>query len=146
MMTEKPKESDDPVLDWSVALQNAGGDESLLQELIDPFLEEAQQRLSHMHQALRDQDYVLLNRSAHTLKSLLRTFGALSAMSSAEELEFQFKELVEDRRKTEKGEPDAKAVTPSRIDAAFVDVPRMVKDFEPQLQRVMTAVRARWKK
>ena len=75
-MTEQ-QTSSEQVIDWSVALENAGGDEALLLDLVGPFVEEAQERLSQIHQALKTQDYVLLNRAAHTLKSLLRTFGAL---------------------------------------------------------------------
>jgi HPt (histidine-containing phosphotransfer) domain-containing protein len=142
-MTDIPVENADELIDWSVALQNAGGDESLLVEVFGLFLEEAQERLSHIHQALRDQDYVLLNRSAHTLKSLLRTVGAASAMASAEQLEFHFRELAEDRRKVEKGAPDAEAIAPSRIATAFAEAPRMVEEFEPRLERVITAVRER---
>ena len=131
------------MIDWSAALENTGGDEALLIDLIGPFIEEAQERLAHIHQALKAQDYVLLNRSAHTLKSLLRTFGASSVMVLAEQLEDHFGELAADQRDIEKGKKDPSVITPSRVEAAFVDAPRMVTEFEPQLHCVIAAVKTR---
>ena len=51
-MTEQ-QTSSEQVIDWSVALENAGGDEALLLDLVGPFVEEAQERLSEIHQALK---------------------------------------------------------------------------------------------
>jgi HPt (histidine-containing phosphotransfer) domain-containing protein len=143
-MTEQ-QTSSEQVIDWSVALENAGGDEDLLLDLIGPFIEEAHERLSHIHQALKTQDYVLINRATHTLKSLLRTFGASSTMLLAEQLEDHFGGLATDRRAIEKGTKDSSAISPERIAAAFADAPRMVAEFEPQLHRVLAAVKARLK-
>jgi HPt (histidine-containing phosphotransfer) domain-containing protein len=142
MMTEQ-QNSPEQVIDWSVALENTGGDESLLLELIGPFIEEANERLGHLRQALKEQDYVLLNRAAHTLKSLLRTFGASSIMVRAQELEDHFAELAADRRAIDKGTKAAGVITPERLAAAFADAPRMVSELEPQVQRVIAAVKAR---
>lgn len=141
-MTEQ-QECSEQVINWSVALESTGGDEALLLDLIGPFVDEAQERLSHIHHALKEQDYVLLNRSAHTLKSLLRTFGASSVMALAEQLEDHFGELASDQRAIEKGTKDPSAITRSRIAAAFADAPRMVTELEPQLHRVIAAVKAR---
>jgi HPt (histidine-containing phosphotransfer) domain-containing protein len=140
-MTEQ-QTSSEQVIDWAVALENAGGDEALLLDLVGPFVEEAQERLSEIHRALKTQDYALLNRAAHTLKSLLRTFGASSVMLVAQELEDHFVKLAEDRRAIDKGTKDPGVITPARIAAAFADAPRMVADFEPQVQRVIAAVKA----
>ena len=140
-MTEE-LQSPEQVIDWSVALDNTGGDKALLLELIGPFVEEAQERLSHLHQALKDQDYVLLNRAAHTLKSLLRTFGASSAMLVAQQLEDHFGELAADHRAIEKGTKEPSVITPERIAATFADAPRMVAEFEPRVHRVIAAVKA----
>jgi HPt (histidine-containing phosphotransfer) domain-containing protein len=92
---------------------------------------------------LKEQDYVLLNRAAHTLKSLLRTFGASSIMVRAQELEDHFAELAADRRAIDKGTKAAGVITPERLAAAFADAPRMVSELEPQVQRVIAAVKAR---
>ncbi|MCU0872234.1 MAG: Hpt domain-containing protein [Pirellulaceae bacterium] len=143
-MTEKPTSSEQ-VVDWAAALKSTDGDEAMLIDLIPPFLEEAQERLSHIHDALNSQDYVLANRSAHTLKSLLRTFGASSAMLLAEQLEDHFGGLAADHRAIEKGTKDPSVITPERIAAVFADAPRMVAEFEPQLHRVLAAVKARLK-
>jgi HPt (histidine-containing phosphotransfer) domain-containing protein len=141
-MTEQ-QTSSEQVIDWSVALENAGGDEALLLDLVGPFVEEAQERLAQIHQALKTQDYVLLNRAAHTLKSLLRTFGASSTMLVAQQLEDHFVKLAEDHRAIDKGTKDPSVLTPARIAATFADAPRMVADFEPQVQRVIAVVKAR---
>ncbi len=136
------QDSPEQVIDWSVALENTGGDEALLRELIGPFVEEANERLGHLRQALKEQDYVLLNRAAHTLKSLLRTFGASSIMTMAQQLEDHFGELAADRRAIDKGTKAASVITPERLAAAFADAPRMVSELEPQVQRVIAAVKA----
>ena len=143
-MTEQ-QTSSEQVIDWAVALDNAGGDEALLLDLVGPFVEEAQERLSQIHQALKTQDYVLLNRAAHTLKSLLRTFGAPSAMLLAEKLEDHFAQLATDHRAIEKGHKDPSVITPERVAAIFADAPPMVAEFEPQLHRVLAAAKARLK-
>ena len=143
-MTEQQASSEE-VINWAVALESTGGDEALLVDLIGPFIEEAQERLAHIHQALKTQDYVLANRSAHTLKSLLRTFGASSAMLLAEKLEDHFAKLATDGRDTEKGTKDPRIITPERIAATFADAPRMVVDLEPQVHRVLAAVKAHLK-
>jgi HPt (histidine-containing phosphotransfer) domain-containing protein len=140
-MTEQ-QTSSEQAIDWTVALENTGGDESLAVELIGAFLEEAPERLSQLHQAIKVQDYVLINRAAHTLKSLLRTFGAPSKVL-AEQLEDHFGSLAADQRSIKKLEKDPSVITPSRIEAAFADAPRMVTELEPHVHRVIAALKAR---
>ena len=141
-MTEQQASAEE-VIDWAVALENTGGDEALLLELIGPFLEEAQKHLSDMHFALSTQDCVLLNRAAHTLKGSLRIVGASSAMLLAEELESHFKSLADDQKLIKAGKADAAVITPSRLAAAFEEAPRMVNELEAQVSPVMAALKAR---
>ena len=141
-MTEE-QESTEGVINWSVALVNAGGDEALLLELINIFLEEVTKHLTDIHRALNEQDYVLLNRAAHTLKGSSRIFLASTLMERAQQLEYQFRELAEDHKAIGKGQKDASVITPSRIAVAFAEAPRMVAELEPQLDRVVAAMKAR---
>ena len=141
-MTEE-RESPEGVINWSVALENAGGDEALLLDLVNIFLEEAAKHVAEIHQALNEQDYVLLNRAAHTLKGSSRIFLASTLMERAQQLEYQFRELAEDHKDIGKGLKDASVITPSRIAAAFADAPRMVAELEPQVDRVVAAMKAR---
>jgi HPt (histidine-containing phosphotransfer) domain-containing protein len=142
MMTEE-RESPEGVINWSVALENAGGDDALLVDLVNIFLEEAAKHVSEIHRALNEQDYVLLNRAAHTLKGSSRIFQASTLMERAQQLEYQFRELAEDHKAIGKGLKDASVITPSRIAAAFAEAPRMVAELEPQLDRVIAAMRQR---
>jgi HPt (histidine-containing phosphotransfer) domain-containing protein len=143
-MTEQQACSEE-VIDWAVALESTAGDEDLLVDLIGPFIEEAHERLAQIHQALHTQDYALINRAAHTLKSLLRTFGASSAMLVAQQLEDHFGGLAADGRDTEKGTKDPSVITPERIAATFAVAPQMVTELEPQVHRVLAAVKAHLK-
>ncbi|MEZ4613496.1 MAG: Hpt domain-containing protein [Caldilineaceae bacterium] len=50
-------------------MQLVGGNQTVLNELIDTFLSDAPASLAAMHQALRDQDAASFRRAAHTLRS-----------------------------------------------------------------------------
>jgi HPt (histidine-containing phosphotransfer) domain-containing protein len=140
-MTEQQASSEE-VIDWAVALESAGGDESLLQELTNIALAESQERLSDIHVALLDQNVELIHRAAHTLKTLLKTFGAPSTVV-AEQLEHHFKEIANDDKEIRQGKKDPGVITPERLVAAFADAPRMVNELEPQLRLVIAAIQAR---
>ncbi|WP_293138661.1 PAS domain S-box protein [Okeania sp. SIO3I5] len=56
--------------------QAAGGDESILKEIINSYLEEAPQKRAAIIAAVENQDAVELRNSAHALKSLSLTMGA----------------------------------------------------------------------
>ncbi|NET27357.1 response regulator [Okeania sp. SIO1I7] len=69
-----------PAIDESVfeylKEQAAGGDESILQEIINSYLEEAPQKRDAILAAILAQDGTALRNSAHALKSLSLTIGA----------------------------------------------------------------------
>jgi len=76
-----PDDEEGPV-DWDVARSLTGGDEALLDELIELFPAESNQQLEAMRRGIEHGDAQLLTRSAHSLKSGALIFGA-SALAEA---------------------------------------------------------------
>ena len=65
----------------------AGGDEEILAEVIDSYLEEAPPRIRAIASSVAAQDAVALRNSAHALKSLSLTMGANALAQLCGELE-----------------------------------------------------------
>ncbi len=84
------------MVDWSAALESTGGDSTLLQELIEVFLDEGPALLQAIRSALENRDGPLLRRSAHTLKGSLRIFGATRGVELAQEIESRGQQEVWD--------------------------------------------------
>ena len=74
-------------VDWQIALQSAGGDESLLADLLAAFLQECPTLLEQARRAYDLGDASGLRRAAHTLKGSLRYLGAEPCAVLALELE-----------------------------------------------------------
>src|SRR5215207_7315165 len=82
-----------PVIDkttFEELKQMSGAD--FINEIIDAFLDDAPNMISHMHSALETQDIESFRRNAHSLKSNANTFGALELGALARELELMGKE------------------------------------------------------
>jgi two-component system, sensor histidine kinase and response regulator len=75
------------LVDWHGALEIADGDEQLLRELVQAFIEEYPTQLVQIRRALEHHNAPLLQRSAHTLKGTLRMLGSTAASGLAEQLE-----------------------------------------------------------
>ena len=86
----------DVVIDLSVieALRELGGedDPGLVIELIDLYLLDAPERIRDIQKALASEDFDLLERAAHTLKSASANIGALSLSGFCKELEVMARE------------------------------------------------------
>jgi len=117
-MTEQ-QTAHEELINWSTALEHAGGDAALLLELVGVFLDEATTLMVDIGRSIDQRDAVLLRRSAHTLKGSLRIFD--SAVASR--LAFQLEEM-------------GKA-------SAFDDAPRVLADLKPQMELVVGAMKAR---
>ena len=74
-------------VDWEVAGTLTGGDEELLNELIEMFPEEASKHLAAAGLAIEAGDGASLTRAAHTLKSSAKLFGATSLAARAQVME-----------------------------------------------------------
>ncbi len=74
-------------MDRAEALERAGGDEELLQELAELFLAESPKWLAQVRDAIAGGDAPGLQRAAHTLKGAVGTFGARAAFRAALQLE-----------------------------------------------------------
>ena len=70
-------------------MRSAGGDQELLKEMIEAFLEECQLRTDELQTSSAAGDLETCRRAAHTLKGALRTFGAEAAAEVAEDLELR---------------------------------------------------------
>jgi HPt (histidine-containing phosphotransfer) domain-containing protein len=75
------------VLDEAEALARVGGDRQLLRELARLFLDQQPAWLADLHDALEQGDAARLQRTAHTLKGAVATFGARAAAEAALQLE-----------------------------------------------------------
>ncbi len=76
-----------PILDYPLALSRVGGDEELLKELGDLFLEEYPRLLAEIHDAHKQGAAAQLGRAAHSLKGSVANFGAKDAVELATQLE-----------------------------------------------------------
>jgi HPt (histidine-containing phosphotransfer) domain-containing protein len=76
-----------PLVDWAVALERVGGNEEMLNELIDVFRNDSAALLQETAEAFRDNDGPKLHRTAHTLKGMINFFGASTIARTALALE-----------------------------------------------------------
>ena len=76
-----------PVWDHRQALSRAGGDEQLLREIAEMFLNQYPQAVSELRRALAGRDAGMLGRIAHRLKGEVGCFGARQSFSALVKLE-----------------------------------------------------------
>jgi PAS domain S-box-containing protein len=70
-------------VDWAAALDYVGGDEQMLREMIDIFLDEAPRWMAELRQAIAAHNVPDVKRLAHNFKGSARLFGAKSVADSA---------------------------------------------------------------
>lgn len=75
------------VFDRASALRRTGGDETLLDDLIDLFLEDYPRQLRRIEEAIARGDHPGLQRCAHTLKGTIGNFSAALTFEAAGHLE-----------------------------------------------------------
>ena len=78
---------DQPCLDWESALQKLEGDEELLLELSEMFLEQCEPLLAAIEEAIVSAQAQELRRAAHTLKGSAQVIGGRAAAAAALVLE-----------------------------------------------------------
>lgn len=74
-------------LDRALALERLGGDEGLLQEVAQLFLDEYPMLMSDIRRAIETSNANQLERAAHSLKGSVATFGSEAACQAAFALE-----------------------------------------------------------
>jgi CheY-like chemotaxis protein len=74
-------------LDWKMALKNVGGDDGLLAELVQIFLETSPAWLADLHRGIERRDGELVRRTAHSIKGSLGQLGANAAAVIGQRLE-----------------------------------------------------------
>jgi signal transduction histidine kinase/DNA-binding response OmpR family regulator len=75
--------------DASAALERAGGEPSILAELIELFLTDGPKLVAEMQSAIEQNDSEGLERAAHTMQGVVRMFGAQNVADLAFKLESQ---------------------------------------------------------
>ena len=75
------------VVDWDEALHCVNGDQRLLKDIVEAFLDESPRLLATIRTAIERQDAKTLQRAAHTLKGSTRYFGATQVSEIALQLE-----------------------------------------------------------
>ena len=73
--------------DMNVALDRVGGDEEILKEIAELFVEDAPSLMADIQQAIQANDTGALERAAHTMKGSVANFGAEAAVEAAMRLE-----------------------------------------------------------
>jgi HPt (histidine-containing phosphotransfer) domain-containing protein len=75
------------ILDSDGALARLDGDKELLSEICDIFIEESPQRMERLKNALDNNNIVLVEREAHSLKSTAANIGAGLLRDSTQHVE-----------------------------------------------------------
>lgn len=76
-----------PVLDRARLEDASAGDEEFLRELVDIYVEDAEERLAEIKEALISADEDALGRTAHQLKGSSANMGVVSVADHAKKLE-----------------------------------------------------------
>lgn len=108
-------------LDAAAALARVGGDEDLLKEIAEIFLDEYPAALAEVRRAAESGDAGALERAAHALKGSISNFGATAAYDAALRLETMGRT----------GELDSTAEALGVLDAALVRL-------GPELRRLVS--------
>jgi HPt (histidine-containing phosphotransfer) domain-containing protein len=74
-------------LNIDIALEHVGGDRELLSELARMFVQDYPQLIEHAAEGIRQKNYSLLERTAHTLKGRMAFFGISRLRDSLTKLE-----------------------------------------------------------
>ena len=76
-------DTEEPMYDWQAAVDQIGGDEELLMEVLAMFLESLPEHLQELQQAVAADEAQQVAQTAHTLKGLLATFAATGPVELA---------------------------------------------------------------
>lgn len=107
------------VLDRSVALMRVGGDEELLREMAQLFLDEYPSQMGAVRQAVEARDAKAIERAAHSLKGSIGNFAASAAHQAALALEIQ-----------------GRTGDLSKVEHLFGELERSLLDLIPELERL----------
>jgi HPt (histidine-containing phosphotransfer) domain-containing protein len=109
-----------------VALASVQGDEDLLREIIEAFLEEAPKQVAALDQGMAGGDRITVRRAAHTIKGASRYFGLQSIVDRALRVE------------TLANNGDLVAAKPL-VDDLKSDVEQIVPQMKARLERMRAA-------
>lgn len=75
------------LIDWDAALLTVGGHQSILDSVVEAVFEEGPMLLQQLSDAIRDGDFPVIRRAAHTIKGAMRTFNAVALTDTAGRIE-----------------------------------------------------------
>lgn len=107
------------VLDRAMALTRVGGDEELLQEMAQLFLEEYPAQIGAVRKAVEARDAKAIERSAHSLKGSVGNFAAGATHHAALMLEIQ-----------------GRNGDLANLDAAMSELETSLRELLPELERL----------
>ena len=84
---QKPPASTDLKIDFARIQERLGGDEKLLREVIEIFIEQAPQHVDTLRVALIKKDASAVEKAAHSIKGELGYLGVSGVLDKARELE-----------------------------------------------------------
>ncbi len=90
----------DSVIDWRTALEGVDGDRELLRSIVEVFLEESQQLLKELTQAIQNNNAATVRSRGHSLKGAMLGVGAFSTADLAQIIETQATEGAMDALRT----------------------------------------------
>lgn len=82
--------NDEPTFDpaaFEMLKTSVGGDAAFLASLIADYLDDAEQHIETMRQAVEERNAALLQRTAHSLKSTSQTMGAMALAAVSRKIE-----------------------------------------------------------
>ena len=85
--TENASVPVEAIIDWDAALEQMGGSEGTLRDMIPPFIEETGELLSELREAIGQQHMAEVLRLAHTIKGTAFCFAAEPTAAAALRLE-----------------------------------------------------------
>lgn len=85
-------EEESDIFDRSAALERMEGDEELLLEMIELFLEDCPSQMESIRTALASRDPEMLTNAAHAFKGSVGNFGARTSYDAAQRVEELAKE------------------------------------------------------
>lgn len=79
--------SSESLVDWDAALRSVGGDQSILDSVVEAALEELPRLIDQLSQAIESSSLEVIKRSAHTINGALRIFSPRQAIEIAGQIE-----------------------------------------------------------
>ncbi|MFP4081840.1 MAG: Hpt domain-containing protein [Candidatus Aminicenantes bacterium] len=109
-------ETDSPI-DYASALERTGGDESLLKELINLYIQDFREKKNPLQKAIKEKNFILIQEIGHSLKGSAANLSLIPLCEASQNLEMSGREK-----------------NPQKADKAFLLLQQKIKSLEVFLQ------------